>query len=164
MKLDKSIVVVGDLGRLKAYRVIKEDAIKTDETAKVDHIEQHYETEIKRYVLNLFLDIDFIQPRKKEVQLESDEMGRFGGKFGTSTGQENDMFQEEKKGTLKSIAKMIDLVVKRESPKSWYLAFSKGTHKKLKGFLKSKTKKRLKKVLPEDLTKINKDKILSYFQ
>ncbi|WP_373031934.1 host attachment protein, partial [Sulfurovum sp.] len=65
---------------------------------------------------------------------------------------------------LKQISADIASLIKQESPSQWHLAFPKATSKKLNEKLDPQVKQTLKKCVAADLTKINKNKLLSHFE
>lgn len=163
MKLKKSILIIGDLGHLKAYQVVDAVAISDHESTQVSH-KKHKGAEKESISLKLIDEIDYILPRKKEKELESDQMGRFASVIGASTPEEHNMQTERDLKTLELIAKDIKKTVERESPSVWYLAFSKDLHNKLENLLEEEIMLTLKKSLPLNLTKTPKDELLSHFK
>ncbi len=163
MKFNKSIIVIGDLGHLKVYRVVDVVEESGHETSEVSHM-KHHGIQKESITLESITDIDYIEPRKKENELKSDQMGRFAAGSGASTGEKHNMKLEQDKQTLKAISEDIKTIIERESPPSWYLAFSKDTCNELESILDSGIKKTLEKVVPQNLTKIAKDKVLSHFE
>lgn len=159
MKLNGSILVLGDLGQLKAYRVAEVKGTDRQESMQVSHV-QHRGTPKSSSVLELITDIDYIASRKKEDELVSDQAGRFRN----SIGEEHNRESERDRRTLSAISEDIETIIEKESPSSWYLAFPKDTHNELHAMLSETVKKNLKKVLPSDLTKTAKEKLLSYFE
>lgn len=163
MNFDKSIIVVGDLGQLKAYRVSKVTGHDRQESMQVSHA-QHRGTEKTSNVLEMITDIDYIEPHKRNRDLVSDQMGQFGGRLGTSTGEPHNTGIEHEKRMLKSISDDIREIIEKESPETWYLAFPKETCKQLGDMLGPQISKTLKKSLPSNLTKVAKNKLLSHFE
>ncbi len=62
------------------------------------------------------------------------------------------------------IAKDINTLIDKEDCKKWYLAAGKKINSQIIKNLKPEIKARLGKNIPADLTKIDKSKILSYFE
>jgi len=148
MKLNGNILIIGDLGELKAYRV--------GTAIRGINGKDHKETTS----LELITDLDYIQSHKKDDELVSDANGRFGNNVGEPHGSQ----QEQDKRTMKAISENIKSIIEKESPSSWHLAFPKETHNKLSEMLHDNIKKSLGKVIPLDLTKVSKDKLLSHFE
>ncbi len=152
MKLNDNVIIVADLGQLKAYRV--------SEVARKDTAEAGEPRPKATASLSLITDIDYIAAHQKEQDMLSDKGGNFDG----SSGEQHDRSRENDKRLLKSICDDIESIINRESPKGWCLAFPKGTHKQLSELLPNSVKTTLKTALSSNLTKVPKDKILSHFQ
>lgn len=159
MKFDGSILVLGDLGQLKAYKVAEVSGTDRHESMQVTHM-QHHGTERTSTVLDLIKDIEYTEPHMKTDKLISDQAGRFD----TSTGEAHNTQLENDRRALKAISEDIRSIIEKESPSSWYLAFPKETHNELRGMLSESITKNLKKVVPSNLTKTAKDKLLSHFE
>lgn len=163
MKFNKSVLVIGSLGELKAYKVVKTIGIDRHQTAQVSHVNNQGEQK-ESTQLELITDINYIEPRKKIKDIQSDQSGRFGGQVGASTGEEHDTALERDERTLKEISKEIKKIIEKEAPSAWHLAFPKESHKKLEELLSANIKKTLVKIVPSNLTKTPKEKLLSHFE
>jgi hypothetical protein len=159
MKLNGSILVLGDLGQLKAYRVEEVVGMDSQNKMQVSHV-HHRGTEKRSTVLDLITDINYIEPHKKTEELLSDQAGRFRSSIGEAHNRE----LERDRHTLKLISEDIKSLIEKESPDSWYLAFPKESHNELHSMLSEEIKKNLHKVVPSDLTKTAKEKLLSHFE
>ncbi len=147
MKFDGAMIIVGDLGELKAYEVKVNEAI-------VDN-------QLKRsYSLQMINDVAYIDAHKKISEVVSDSAGNFKG----SIVQEHEFENERKRRTLKDIAKDIDNLVELKKPKKLFLAFSKESLSKLIDELSQNTKSILQKSLSSNLVKVDKNSLLSYFE
>lgn len=144
MKLNGNILVVGDLGELKAYRVGEALRNSGDKIAS----------------LELIADTVYHESHQKYDEFLSDK----GGRFGHDSGSENGSQLENEKRTLQLIREEIETMLDKESPSQWHLAFPKGVCNKLNDSLSEKSKNNLNKVLPLDLTKTANSKLLSYFE
>jgi hypothetical protein len=158
MNFNDSILVLADLGQLKAYRVAEVLGTDRHEVSQVGH-KQRRGTQKTSVALDLITDIDYLMSHRKTRELVSDQAGRFG----TSTGEPHNVRTEHNKQTMKAISEDICSLIEKESPASWYLAFPKETHKALAGMLNERVKKNLNKVVPCDLTKTAKNKLLEHF-
>ncbi len=169
MKFKGSIIVVADLGELKAYRV--DEFIGTDrhESAEVSHI-QHHGTEKEATVLELVAHINYLESHGKSAEHVSDQAGRFGENMGASmgeaheTGEAHNTALERDRRILKAISEDIKTIIEKESPRSWYLAFPKDKHNKLGEMLSADIRKTLRKSVPSDLTKMKTSELLSHFE
>jgi len=172
MKFKGSIIVVGDLGELKAYRVSEFIGTDRHESAEVSHI-QHHGTEKEATVLELVSHIDYLESHGKSADHLSDQAGRFGASAGEahdaalsgrSIGEEHNRDTERERRTLKAISEDIKAIIEKESPRSWYLAFPKDKHNKLGEMLSEGIRKTLRKSVPSDLTKMKPSELLSHFE
>ncbi|MCE9685890.1 host attachment protein [Shewanella sp. AS16] len=159
MNFNNSVLVLADLGQLKAYRVAHVQGIDRHEGAQVGHT-QNRGTEKNTMVLDLITDIDYIDGHKKVSERVSDQAGRFRA----SNGEAHNLKSEQEKQMLKVISEDIRSIIEAESPSSWYLAFPKQAHKELQEMLNTSITHNLQKVVPSDLTKTAKDKLLAHFQ
>lgn len=169
MKFKDSIVVVADLGELKAYRVDELIGMDRHESTEVSHI-QHLGTEKEATVLELVAHINYLEPHGKSADHVSDQAGRFGENRGASLGETHEMGEahntalERDRRTLKAISEDIRTIIEKESPRAWYLAFPKDKHNKLGEMLSEEIRKTLRKSVPSDLTKMKTSELLSHFE
>lgn len=175
MKFNGSILVLGDMGQLKAYRVEEVVGMDSQDKMQVSHI-HHRGTQKRSTVLNLITDINYIEPHKKSDELLSDQAGRFRSSVGeanistpaggspSAIGEAHNRELERDRKTLQLISDDIKSLIEKESPDSWYLAFPKESHNELRSMLSENIKKNLHKVVPSDLTKTAKEKLLSHFE
>jgi hypothetical protein len=146
--MDKTIIVVADLGHFKAYRITQEPM----ESPRVTMIENY----------------DSIDGHGKLVDKLSDMAGRFGrggGKdeAGMGSGERHNIETETEKRLIKTIAKNIDALIAGEKYGTWHLAAAKKINRQVIDNLKPEVKARLEKNITADLTKIDKSEILNYF-
>ena len=147
MKLENTLVIVADLGELKAYNVKHHEAIIGNEV-KISHS------------LELINDENFIEGRKQISESYSDNAGQWGH----DTVENHDLKTEIENRTLREIAQDIENIVKAVKPKQLFLAFPKEHNKELTNELGSQTKTVLAKNIASDLVKTDKQKILSHFE
>ncbi|HBH62581.1 MAG TPA: hypothetical protein DDX85_12775 [Nitrospiraceae bacterium] len=146
--MDKTIIVVADLGHFKAYRITQE------------HMESPRVTMIESY--------DSIEGHGKLVDKLSDSAGRFGRGGGKEeaamgSGERHTIETETEKRLIKMIAKNIDALIASEKCEVWHLAAAKKINRQVIGKLKPEIKARLDKNITSDLTKIDRSEILNYF-
>ena len=145
-QFEDALLIVADLGELKAYRVVKKEGI--------------FDNELKvSYVPEPITDLDYIAGHKKVQDLVSDEAGRFGH----SHGEAHNLEKEIEKRTLKDIATDIDTIVSKEGAQKLLLAFPQVHFSELMEHLSPQTTQKILKGLPEDLIKTPRDKLLSHF-
>lgn len=147
MKLENTLVIVADLGELKAYNVKQHEGIVGNDI-KISHS------------LELINDENFIEGRKQISETYSDNSGQFGH----DTLEEHDLKIEIEKRTLKEIAEDIENIVKKIKPKQLFLAFPKEHNRELTNELGSQTKAVLTKNIASALVKTDKQKILFHFE
>lgn len=146
--MDKTIIVVADLGHFKAYRITQEPR----ESPRVTIIDSY----------------DSIDGHGKLVDKLSDMAGRFGrgGRKEVSTmdsGERHNIETETEKRLIKMIAKNIEALIAGEKCGVWHLAAAKKINRQVIGKLKPEVKSKLDKNITADLTKIDKSEILNYF-
>jgi len=146
--MDKTIIVVTDLGHFKAYRITQ----KPLESPRVTMIESY----------------DAVEGHGKLVDKLSDMGGRFGrggGKeeAGMASGERHTIETETEKRLVKMIAKNIDTLIAGEKCEVWHLAAAKKINRQVLDRIKPDVKAKLDKIITADLTKIDKSEILTYF-
>ena len=147
MTLENTIIIVADLGELKAFKVEEHKGTVRNQM-KISHS------------LKLINDENFISGRKKLGEVMSDSSGNFVGD--TLEGQ--NVKTERENRTIKDIAQDIDMIVKEMQPQQVFLAFPKEHNHELTDKLAQETKAVLVKNVASDLVKTNKEKLLSHFE
>ena len=151
MNNNQNLIIVADLGQLKAYTV---SVVRRKDTAETgEPVRKASES------LTLVTDIDYINAHLKAGEQVSDKDGNFVG----SNGEPHDRLKENDKRILKNICNDIEKIVTSESHQAWCLAFPKAKNRQLNEMLSQQVKKTLRKSISSDLTKIAKDKLLSHF-
>jgi len=159
MNFNQSIIIVADLGQLKAYRVVTTTGIDPQESMQVSHVNRSG-NEKKSTNLELIFDADYLEAHTRVSEDMSDKTGRFKA----STGEPHNMLLEKERRGLKQIADDINTLIAKEAPSKWCLAFPKETNPQLKKLLDVQLAQKLVKNIPSNLTKINKSKLLSHFE
>ncbi|MDD5359155.1 MAG: host attachment protein [Sulfurovaceae bacterium] len=147
MKLENTLIIVANLGELKAFNIKKHEAIVGNEL-KISHS------------LEVINNEDFIEGRKKLSETLSDDSGQFVN----GTLEDHDLKLEIENRIIREIARDIENIVKSIKPKQLFLAFPKEHNRELANELGDQTKAILTKNLASDLVKTDKDKILSFFE
>jgi hypothetical protein len=142
------IVVIADLGHLKAYKLSKTD----QGTVKLDMIES----------------IDFSEAKGKFSDKYSDQSGNFGGAIGknaaaTGFGEAHGIATEKEKRLVKSIAQSINRIIRADNCAGWYMAAVKTINNQVVAFLDNEVKTRLEKNISADLTKTPKSELIARF-
>jgi len=146
MKLEDTIIIVGNLGEVKVY--------------KVNKYERTIKGELKvNYNLEMLNAIDYIDSHKKLQDIVTDQAGRFRDNIG----EEHELENERKRRVLKEIAEDIDTINTKLNPTRVFLSFTKEYMPKLLDELSEKSKQVINKTIPSDLVKTPRDKILEHF-
>ena len=148
--MDKTVIILADLGHFKAYRVTQD---LPDISPRVTLIESY----------------DSIEGHGKLWDKLSDAGGRFrrsGGKeeVAKGSGERHNIELEMEKKLSKMIAKDIDVLIESEDCDEWYLSSGKKINRKIIDNLKPQVKDRLVKNITADLTGVGKSEILSHFR
>jgi protein required for attachment to host cells len=157
MNYENTMVIVADLGELKAFNVEKHEGI--------------VENEMKiSYSLEMLNDISYIDAHQRVQEIVSDSAGRLGtsetpnaGKWGSSTGEPHNLQTERRRRSLKDVANDINMIVKNEKPRQLLLAFPQELNGQLMDALTQETKSVLAKNVASDLVNIHTSEILSHF-
>lgn len=147
MTLENTIILVADLGELKAFEVVKHEGMVQNQM-KISHS------------LKLINNEAFISGRKRPGQGMSDNSGNFEG----GTLEDHNAKTERENRTIKDIAQDIDMIVKEMQPQQLFLAFPKEHNHELTEKLAQETKAVLVKNVAADLVKTDKEKLLSHFE
>ena len=146
MNYENAMVIVADLGELKAFNVKKNEGM--------------VENELKvSYSLEMLNDISYIDAHKKVQDIVTDSAGRLGH----SIGENHNLQTERKRRSLKDVAHDINEIVKNEKPNQLLLAFPQELNAQLVDALSAETKKVLVKNVASDLIKTHTADILSHF-
>ncbi len=147
--MDRTVIIVADLGHFKAYRITK-DAL--EKSPRITLIESY----------------DSIEGHGKLGDKLSDAAGRFrrGGakdEAAKGSGERHNIELESEKKIIKMIAKDIDNLIVNEQCKKWYLAAGEKINNQIVSNLKPEVKARLDKNITATLSKVDKSEILSHF-
>lgn len=141
------LIVVADLGRVKAYRVTRDEMSPNPRLQLVD-------------------DVELTDAHGKVLDKVTDKAGRFPGNGtgpgGMSIGEPHNFHLENERRLLRQVAERINDLVK--GVRIWYLAAVKEINPRLVESLSPQARATMAKNLPADLIKIPKDEILERFQ
>jgi hypothetical protein len=146
MKLENTIIIVADLGELKAYKIHENDGSLSGEFEN-------------SYRLEMIVDENFIEGRKKMSEIMSDNTGRM---IHDVLEEHNALLEKDKK-VLKDIVHTIEDIVTDYEPNEIFLAFPKEHNHELFEKLRDDVKDLVVKNIPSDLVKTDKSKLLSHF-
>lgn len=140
------LIVVADLGRVKAYRVTRDDMSTSSRLELVD-------------------DVELTEAHGRLLEKVTDKAGRFPGNGtgpgGMSIGENHNLGLETERRLLKKVAERIDALVKNE--RGWYLAAVKEINPRVVESLSPGARATLQKNVSADLIKTPKDQLLSHF-
>lgn len=142
------LIVLADLGRLKAFRVTR------DEMTSNVHVE-------------LAEELNLLDGQEKLLDKVTDKAGRFpasGGNAGGGGAGENHKLQSEiQKRLIKRLGEAINDLVRREKPTIWHFAAAQEINQKILQELGPEVRSKLSKSVGSDLTKVGKNELLSHF-
>jgi len=141
------LIVLADLGRMKAYRVTRDEMSKTQKLEIVG---------------------DYSNPgaQAKFVDKVSDKAGRSAGMNGSgamSMGENHNLKTEEERRNVRQLADDITRLVERENPALWFFAAGKEINQRIVDALSNGVRSKLKKNVAADLTKVDKAGLLAHF-
>ena len=159
----ESIIIVGDLGEVKAYRVFEEVVISPKDNAQTSH-KHNKGTLIEALRTELLTAVDFVDAHKKITDEVSDKVGRNKAPHGAGeSGEPHNLKLEIEQRLLKEIADTVMRIVREKDPKKWHLAFPSELNKALLDRIDPDVSGKLGINLPEDLTKEKPEKLLTRF-
>lgn len=141
------IIVLADLGELKAYRLSR------DLTQPLPALE-------------LVADMEFTETHGKFIDKYTDAAGRFpvyGHEGPMAIGEQHDLELERERRMIKILAETIDELITREQPDYWSFAAGKEINERVLEELDPLVKARLVRNLPLDLVKAEKAELLQRF-
>lgn len=134
------MIVLANLGRVKAYRVTQ------DEMTSTPHLE-------------LADDFEFIESHERFQTRVSDQAGHLPG---TGNGEDHNLTLETERRILKQAAEKIDALVAHQH--AWYLAAPAGINARLVECLSAPARTSLAKNVQADLVKIPSQELSGHFQ
>jgi hypothetical protein len=146
MDWNDTLIIVGALGELKAYRVVEHEREVNGELKKVYHPE-------------LITDLDFIDAHKRLHEVVTDKAGRFQH----DSGEEHELQNERKERVIKDAAEVIEKTIEAVKPKRVLLAYTKAYVHKLEEALPQSVKAKIEKIVPADLIKTPANELLEHF-
>ncbi|WP_457607368.1 host attachment protein [Nitratifractor sp.] len=161
-ELLESIIIVGDLGEIKAYRVKEEITIDPRDTAQVSH-KHNKGTLIEALRPELVTAVDFVDAHRKISEEVTDKEGNYKGHFGSASGEPHNLKLEIERRLLKEIADTIMKIVRENDPKKWHLAFPAEHNQALLKLIDPDVATKLGVNISEDLTKEKAEKLLERF-
>ena len=159
MLANGSMIVVADLGRLKAYRVVVTSGKDPHESMQVSHVNP-MDTEKTAVHLELVNEHDYVSGHGRVSEKMSDKDGNLHNASGEAHGRSEELERQN----LEAIAGDISALIAQEAPQTWCLAFPKGLNAQLTEMLDATAAKSLAKNVAQDLANTPKEKLLSHFE
>jgi hypothetical protein len=157
-----SLIIVADLGELKAYKVEEEVVINPKDNAQVSH-KHNKGTLIDALRPKLVTAVDFVEAHRKISEEVTDKEGNYKGHFGSASGEPHNLKEEIEQRLLREIAGTIMRIVRQEDPKVWHLAFPAEHKKALLDRIDPDVSTRMGTMVAEDLVKLKPEKLLERF-
>jgi len=162
-KVVESLIVVGDLGELKAYRVEEEIVINPKDSAQVSH-KHNKGTLLDALRPRLLTAVDFVEAHRRISEEVTDKEGNYKGPFGSASGEPHNLKLEIEQRLIREIAETIMRIVRQEDPKIWHLAFPEEHKKALLDRIDPDVSTKLGIFVGEDLVKLKPEKLLERFE
>ncbi len=161
-RFDNALIIVGNLGELKIYKVKKELDISAKDDFHTSH-KHHKGTIVEHLEFNELCDEAFIDAHKKISELVTDKQGHFEGAFGGESGDGPKITLEIEDRLIKLISDHINKVLKNEEYKSWFFAFEKEQFGRVLNLIDDQFKSKLEKSLEENLVKKSPQELVEAF-
>ena len=161
-KFDNTILIVGNLGELKAYKIRYEIDINRQDDFKTSH--KHHKGKLVEHLKFDYLkDEEFIEAHRKISELVTDKIGHFEGLFGGESGEEHNLPLEIEERIIKLIVEHIEKTLKNHDYKKWYFAFPKEFNGQVLNLIDDYLKDKLEKNIPENLVKLKPEEIVEKY-
>jgi hypothetical protein len=158
MLTNGTILVVADLGRLKAYRVVVTESVDRHDTMQVSHVNP-INTEKTAMHLELVGERDYVEGHGRVSEKMSDKEGNLHNASGEAHGRSEELERQK----IETIAGDINALIAQEAPETWCLAFPKGLNAELTELLDAGAAKCLVKNVAQDLSNTPKEQLLTHF-
>ena len=160
-KFDNKLLIVGNLGELKIYKIKYEIDISSHDDAQTSHT-RHKGKIVEHLKFDLLNDAAFIEAHKKISDLVTDKQGHFEGPFGGESGDGHKLELEIINRLLKLIANEVKRVVLKEDTK-WFLVFPETYNSDLLLNLDDTVKNELEKNIQANLVKVSPQEIMDKY-
>jgi hypothetical protein len=147
--MKKTLVVVTDLGSLKAYQLEKSRLYREPR-------------------LEMIQELNLLDAHAKLGEKVTDQSGRFprgGGAHNgaMSDGERHNIDLEKRKRLVRQLAQSLEGMLNKPEVESCYLAASREINHQLVDELSPEARKKIEKNIPADLTKTDKTALLDHF-
>ncbi len=155
MNFDGQIIIIANLGSLKAYKAETVKGADRQETRNVAA-----GTQKEKINLTSIKTMDYIEPHTRTSEEMSDQLGNKGH----NTGEPHNRSLEVERRSMQQIADDINALISDTNPESWHLAFPQEHLNKLIEMIDFKTKETLSKSIGKDLVNAHIKDLLSFFE
>lgn len=146
-----TLIVAADLGSFKAYRL---DATVAQNTPRLESL-QDFET------------VDAHTQKRNTLTIMEGQTARDRGKPGflssASDGEQHNMRLEKQRRLVKQLAQTLDELLLHDNVENCFLAVPSEIHHQFLNALSVRSRNKIKRILPLNLTKVNKADLLSRF-
>lgn len=150
--MKNTLVVVMDLGCLKAYRL---ENNQPNSTPRLELVEEFASTEAHDKLGDKVTDLSGRFPRSG---------GTAGGRGAMSDGERHNIELERRKRLVRQLAQRLNALARQPEVERCLLAASREINRQLLEELEPQVRAKIEKNVPADLTKLERGEILRHFQ
>ena len=159
-KLDNMLLIVGNLGELKIYKIKYQLDINPKDNFHTSH--KHHKGTIQEHLeFELICDENFIDAHKNISDIVTDKEGHYEGPFGSASGEAHNLELTIEDRVLHLIAKHINQILKNSNYDKFIFTFPKEYNSYLLNLIDSKDK--LYKNIEENLVKNKAEEIINEY-
>jgi len=160
-KFNNKLLIVGNLGELKVYKIKHEIDISYHDDAHTSHT-RHKGKIVEHLKFDLLTDEAFIEAHKKISDIVTDKQGHYEGPFGGESGDGHKLELEIVNRLLKLLANEINRIVLKENVKC-FLVFPKIYNSDLLLHLDDRVKSKIEKNIEANLVKLSPQEIMDKY-
>lgn len=149
--MTEKLLVVADLGRLKAYRLEENPRFSHPRMVLIEDLE----TEVNHHLSENLSD--------QAGQFRKGSKRNSEGLSALSDGEQHNIDLERRRRAVKALARRISELVEREGVGSCYLAADTRINQLLLDEMQAPTRKKIAKNVPANLSKLSPDEVLQHF-
>jgi protein required for attachment to host cells len=149
--MKNTLVVVADLGCLKAFRL---ENNQVSQTPRLELLEQFENADAHGKLSDRVSDLSGRFPRST---------GKSNGAGGMSDGERHNIALEQRKRLVRQLAQRLNSLARPHEVERCLLAASREIHHQLLDELEPQVRAKIEKNIPADLTKLERAEILEHF-
>jgi hypothetical protein len=141
------LMIIADLGLFKAFKLEQTDRTQTPRLVLIEEHEQ-------------------VDAHGRVLDKVTDQAGRYRApmtRMGMSYAERHKLPLEMRRRLIKQLAEDVERVIRETGAEECYLSINKDAHKQIMEELNPSSRARIVKVVPADLTKMDKSKLLDRF-